>query len=242
MSSIGALILARNEQAILPRCISSLEGVCDLVIVVDTGSEDKTREIADLLGAQVIERPWVNFGHNRTEALELAAQLHPDIEYFLLLDADMTVRATGERGELTADAYYLPVFDGGPVYYLPALVSARRPWRFVGSTHEYLDYIGPDRAEFLEIVHHCDGSRRPNKQLEDVASLEAELAADPDNVRVVFYLANSYRDLGRIDEAIVLYRRRALMGGWQAEAEKAALQALRLEAGDLTPVGVPTLF
>lgn len=237
--SVAAVIIVKNEEAVLARALSSLEAIATQTMIFDTGSSDRTREIANLFGAYVREIPWKNFGATRTEAVAIACR-ESGCDYLLTIDADMEAVAEGPLPDrLEADAYYLPVDDGGPRYYLPVLLSTARAWRYVGTTHEYLDYIGPDRLERLVLRHHCDGSRRPTKNAEDLAALEAELAADPENPRVMFYLANTYRDLGRHDEAIPLYRRRALAGGWQPEAEKAALQAIRLEAGDATPVGVP---
>jgi tetratricopeptide (TPR) repeat protein len=51
-----------------------------------------------------------------------------------------------------------------------------------------------------------------------IAVRSDELRREPDNARTVFYLAQTLRDLGRGDEAIDLYRRRAAMGGWPEEA------------------------
>ena len=81
------LLMARNEGRILKRCIDSAKDECDALLVVDTGSEDDTREVAEACGATVVRQPWVNFGVSRTASLEAARGL--GAEFVLALDADM---------------------------------------------------------------------------------------------------------------------------------------------------------
>ena len=59
--SIAAIILTKNEELHIERCISSLKGVCDEVFVVDSFSTDRTVEIAKKLGAQVFQNAWKNY-------------------------------------------------------------------------------------------------------------------------------------------------------------------------------------
>lgn len=59
--SIAAIILTKNEEKHIARCISSLQGVCDEVWVIDSFSTDKTREIARQMGANVRQHAWENY-------------------------------------------------------------------------------------------------------------------------------------------------------------------------------------
>lgn len=59
--SIAAIILTKNEELHIERCISSLKGVCDEVFVVDSFSTDRTVEIAKTLGATVLQNAWKNY-------------------------------------------------------------------------------------------------------------------------------------------------------------------------------------
>ncbi|MEM6766151.1 MAG: glycosyltransferase family 2 protein [Bacteroidota bacterium] len=83
MSKISAVIITKNEADNIQRCISSLEGVADEVLVLDAYSEDETVEIATSLGARCIQREWVGFAASKNYANSLAT--HP---YILSLDAD----------------------------------------------------------------------------------------------------------------------------------------------------------
>lgn len=87
-------MIVRNEQSVIARCLASVEGLVDEWLVVDTGSTDATAQLVrDALAAlpgRLIERPWVDFGTNRTELVELARE-HLSTDFLLLLDADMTI-------------------------------------------------------------------------------------------------------------------------------------------------------
>jgi glycosyltransferase involved in cell wall biosynthesis len=80
-------MIVRNEQANLPRCLQSVRGLFDEIIVVDTGSDDRTREIARSLGAQVYDFTWIDdFAADRNQALDRATG-----DYAFWLDADDVV-------------------------------------------------------------------------------------------------------------------------------------------------------
>ena len=83
-------MIVKNESKIIERCLKSVYHLIDTWCIVDTGSTDGTQDIIkeflkDKPG-ELIERPWVNFGHNRNEALSLARRWG---EWILLTDADM---------------------------------------------------------------------------------------------------------------------------------------------------------
>ena len=64
---ISLCLIVKKEEATLPRCLQSAAGLVQETIVVDTGSTDRTRDIAASLGARVFDFPWVDsFGEYRT--------------------------------------------------------------------------------------------------------------------------------------------------------------------------------
>jgi tetratricopeptide (TPR) repeat protein len=163
------------------------------------------------------ERPWVDFGHNRSELMALARS---KADYLLLLDADMTVSYDRTRlHSLDADSYMLR-HDEDPEYWIKRLVRGDRRWWYVGATHEYITTDGTDRVGHLRAIvihHHADGGTRSEKLERDVRLLSEELAREPGNARAVFYLAQTESALGHLEESIELYRRRAGMDGWAEE-------------------------
>jgi hypothetical protein len=92
---LTACLIVRDEQERLPRCLASL-AFCDEVIVVDSGSTDRTVEIARAAGATVLQRPWEGFATQRNMALDAAHG-----EWVLEVDADERV-APALRDEILA--------------------------------------------------------------------------------------------------------------------------------------------
>ncbi|WP_108880565.1 glycosyltransferase [Anderseniella sp. Alg231-50] len=82
---LTVVILTANEEQHLARAIGSVKDIAERVVVVDSGSVDKTREIARSLGAVVHENKWVNYATQFNWALD---QLADDSEWVLRLDAD----------------------------------------------------------------------------------------------------------------------------------------------------------
>lgn len=233
--SVCLCMIVRDEAAIIQRCLESCRQVIDTWVIIDTGSTDGTQDIiggfmldADIPG-ELIERPWVDFGTNRSELMEAA---RGKADWLLLLDADHTIEHADMAYVHTlngADSYMLK-HDGDLTYWIKRLVRGDRKWWYVGSTHEYIttDPEPPEvqeRTDALVIKEHYDGGRRAEKFERDLKLLMAD---DQDEPRVVFYLANTLRDLGHTKKAIAQYRRRAEMGGWQEEVFYSLLEAGRL--------------
>lgn len=80
---ITANVITLNEENNIEACIKSLSQVCDEVIVVDSGSTDKTREIAESLGAKVIKQDYLGDGPQKNVALH-----HASNRWILSIDAD----------------------------------------------------------------------------------------------------------------------------------------------------------
>ena len=80
----SVVILTLNEARALPACLSSL-GRCDDVVVIDSGSSDRTVPIAEAAGARVFHRPFDNFAGQRNYAQRHVSFRHPWVFH---LDAD----------------------------------------------------------------------------------------------------------------------------------------------------------
>jgi glycosyltransferase involved in cell wall biosynthesis len=218
-------MIVKNEAHVIARCLESVRPLVTSWVVVDTGSTDGTQQLArDCmrgLPGELHERPWRDFGTNRTEALTLAK---PFGKYVLVIDADDTLElAQGfVLPPLTADAYQLLVRDSATSYWRTHILDAHLDYRYEGVLHEVLVSSWPPREERLSGVvyrRRIEGARSadPEKYLKDATVLERALAQEPSNTRYVFYLAQSWRDAGALRKAQETYRARAAMDGWDEE-------------------------
>jgi glycosyltransferase involved in cell wall biosynthesis len=96
MLPISAVFITYNEERDLPNALSSLSGIADEIVVVDSGSTDHTCEIARQAGARVISRAWTDFGDQKNFAAAAATN-----EWVLSVDAD-EVLSPGLRDALGA--------------------------------------------------------------------------------------------------------------------------------------------
>jgi glycosyltransferase involved in cell wall biosynthesis len=232
MNASGQIIclnmIVKNEASVIRRCIDSVRPIVDHWVIVDTGSTDGTQDIIrghlhDLPG-ELYERPWRDFAHNRSEALELA---RGKSDYTLIIDADDTLEITPNTilPALSADSYMVDIANAGIVYQRLQLVRSALPWRYEGVLHEFLacDGVGPSR-QLSGIRMRCshDGARRKDPQTfrRDAAVLETALQTESNpflRARYRFYLAQSYRDCGERVTALEHYLARAELGFWQEE-------------------------
>ena len=225
-------MIVKNESQVITRCLGSIKSLIDSWVIVDTGSTDGTQDIIkefmkDIPG-ELQERPWVNFGHNRNEALQLAKG---KADYILFIDADEVVEfsSTFVMPPLNKDSYFLLTKFGGTNYYRLQLIKDGLGWKWEGVLHET---VGSPWAKTNGIiaglvnVPRTDGARSqdPKKFLKDAAVLEKALVDDPTNTRYTFYLGQSYRDAEEYEKSIESYKKRIALGGWDQEIFWSMLQ------------------
>lgn len=218
-------MIVRDEAPVIRRCLDSVKPYIDYWVIVDTGSTDLTVEIiqSEMAGipGEIHHRAWVDFGHNRTEAMELA---RGKADYILIMDADNIFMApSGWRWpDLSAGSYNLLMRSGGMEYRQRLLVSDNYRWRWEGVLHEYL-VSEPEtvplslEGPWIDRRHEGARSRDPDTYRKDAALLKNALAREPGHHRYAFYLAQSWRDAREPEKALEAYQQRATMGGWDEE-------------------------
>jgi hypothetical protein len=188
----------------------------------------------------ILLQTWKDFGSNRTAALTSAKScfshdwLEEDIDLedvlFLTLDADDEVLSFPDKDSIPegTDAFTGINHFGTSKYPQIRVLIADAPWKWVGKTHECLQYeVGTPVVEPLvgfEYKIGTDSSRRRsgNKNPEDIQLLTKELNENPKNARAQFYLANCLWDGGLLEAAAEAYAQRIALqeevGGFGEEA------------------------
>lgn len=154
-SSISLCMIVKNEENYLERCLQSVRGVVDEIIIVDTGSTDRTKEIAKRYTQHVYDFNWINdFSAARNHALNFASS-----EYILQLDADEILQdSQKELSKLDKDFYYLRIKnDLGSGMSLShqfiRLFKNSPDIRYTGALHEQVNIDhGMERYGYLSTV------------------------------------------------------------------------------------------
>ena len=213
---LSLCVIARDEAAVLGRCLDSARGVADDIVVVDTGSHDHTPATAASHGARVMTQPWQDdFAAARNAALDAARG-----EWVLSLDADEVLPApTAARlhaalSNADAPALRLPIENVaatgalGSVHLQLRLFRRHPRHRWAGKVHEEL--TSETRADAaLPILHlgWADARSRAAKLERNLVLLEGELAQAPDDARLLAHLAHTQLGLGDAEAAVATAER-----------------------------------
>jgi len=117
--SISLCMIMKNEEKVLARCLNSVQGLVNEIIIVDTGSTDNSIRIAEAYGAKIVEDPWQDdFARPRNLSLELARG-----SWILILDPDEIIRPE-DHAEIRRstnnndfDAFWVTTRNYGPYTY-----------------------------------------------------------------------------------------------------------------------------
>jgi hypothetical protein len=215
---LSAALIVRNEEKFLPGCLDSLAGFADEIILVDTGSSDGTRKIAEDRGIALHSFPWTHdFSAARNRALDLARG-----QWILYIDADERVRsgAASVRERLRDPSYIgfqvlLTPRMGATPYWIMRLWRSHSLIRFRGVIHEN---IWPALTEFqaafggkirnvpLELEHFGYEDDQSDKHRRNLPLLERSLKLDPERVFSWCHLAAIQLEMGNAETAVTSWR------------------------------------
>lgn len=235
MATVGLAMMVRNEAHVVERALASVRHLVDHWLVVDTGSTDGTQDLvrqamAGLPGA-LYERPWVDFGHNRTELVQ-AARVAAD--YTLMLDADDVLETPagfawpGLETELGEIVHRCGTLSSRRA----ALLSNRLSWHFHGVRDEYLHaprVVSSTLLTGLTVRQYRDGGRMLGRTFADVRADDAAAIAEamrsaPDHPGYQYHLARALRDSEQHEAALEAFRHRAGMGDNPEEVADSLLE------------------
>jgi|GEM_PF-5327016 len=226
---LSACLIAKDEEAHIAGCIASLHGLADEVVVLDTGSSDRTVEVAREHGARVEQAGWDGFAQARNRSLDLC-----NGDWILLIDADE--RAENDNADEVRQALsdderaiaYRVRFElrTGLTPYLRLRIVRNDPrFRYTGVIHEVVDrsvQAAADRgegsiAELPLTLRHLGGDDPMGKADRDVAYLRDACRKDPQNSFALAHLAALVAKIGTREQAEAAWLR-AIEAGRRKQA------------------------
>ncbi len=246
---LSLCMIVRDEEEMLPRCLEAAAPAVDEIVIVDTGSTDRTIEIARSFGARVIEREWTgSFSDARNVSFEAATG-----DWIMYLDADeVLVREDADRlraltGHVWREGFYLvetnytgELGDGMATTHNALRIFRNRPnYRFEGRLHEQIAHQLPTyaagRIERTSIrVEHYGylGAVRTAKEKSrrNIELLRAQAAEGTADAFLHFNLGTEYSAAGDAAAALVELERawKMIKEGGEEYREYAPSLLLRL--------------
>jgi GR25 family glycosyltransferase involved in LPS biosynthesis len=225
-------MIVKNESHIICKTFDNILKYVPITywVISDTGSTDNTIDLIKSywkdknIDGELVEHAWKDFGYNRTKSLESA---YNKTDYLLIFDADDSFHGDFKiPAVLDKDSYNLK-FGEGFEYVRPLLVNNRRRWKFVGVLHEYLACCEPNAVSAtIEGNYHVESGRTgnrsqdPKKYEKDARVLETAFYTEPDTSltdRYAFYCAQSWKDAGEPNNAILWYKKCLTLNNWNQE-------------------------
>jgi len=210
---ISLCMIVKNEESCLGRCLKSVDGYVDEIIIVDTGSKDKTVEIAESYGARIYHHPWENdFSKHRNQSLSYATgdwifQLDADEELFAEDGPNLKKVVKSGKADYYQCIFYDMKKDGSVhgVFNLIRLFRNGMGMSYTRKVHNQLCRVGTGAYSSLRIRHYgYDLSREKMeaKYIRTTTLLEEMIAMNPEDIYSRYQLAASYSMHKDFDKAV----------------------------------------
>lgn len=226
--TISACLIVKNEEELLPQCLESMKDFVDEIIIVDTGSTDRTVEIAKRFGARVYHHPWENdFSKHRNQSISYASY-----DWILIMDADeafFTQDAPNIKRivqETRSDFLYLQCYDLGKTGEVHGVFNQVRLFKnglgmhYTKNVHNQLQVTGKGEYTRLRFKHYgydLTPEKMEAKHIRTTTLLKEMLEINPEDAYSRHQLAASYsmhRDYSKTIEhgemALDIMRRKKL--------------------------------
>ncbi len=208
---LSLAMIVKNEQEKLKRCLNSAKNYVDELVIVDTGSQDATKEIALSFGAKIFDFTWCgDFSKARNYSIEKTTG-----DYVLSMDADQILMKFEKEQALQ-------YMEGKSVLGLAEIVNSYtqngqkvldrsyaaavfpREARYVGPVHEQIDASYPRVKLPITIFHDGYDHRDESKAKRNIEILEKALK-EQSNPYLVYKLAQEYRGIEQLNKADQLF-------------------------------------
>lgn len=222
--TVSLCMIVKNEEKYLTKCLNSVKDIVDEMIIVDTGSNDRTVEIARSFGAKLYFYKWNNsFSDARNESLKYASK-----DFILIMDGDDEF-CSGDidkfkkliNGNLDENAVYLfetysycgsSVEENNITINLnPRLFKNNHGFKYAGEIHNQLvnkQYEVKDISENIRIYHYGyldDIMKKKDKKNRNIPILKEQLRKDPQNKFAHFNIGTEYFVENNLEKALEHY-------------------------------------
>ena len=213
--SISLCMIVKDEEKTLERCLDSVKSFIDEFVIVDTGSTDRTKEIAKKFNANIYDFKWINdFAAARNFSFSKA-----NSEYIMWLDGDDFIDEDNARKieellknfdkayDYVSAEYILGRNGSGEVSYSlrrNRIIRRAMNFKWIGHVHEYLEVYGNGLAGDFSTEHG---------KIKAYTDRNLQIFKDMEKRKVLFtprdllYYANELKDNGEYKEAIKNYRK-----------------------------------
>ncbi len=206
---ITLALIVKNEEQTLNTCLNAFAPIFDELLITDTGSTDKTHEIAKLHNAKILHFEWIeDFSAARNFTLE-----HVSTEWTMMIDADDFIEMDDAAKllevmkEPTFEALILPyIYTGSKldpkvVNHQPRLWKTDLSLRFARPIHERLEIqSAKTKFETIPIIHKKQQSVAATVA-RNLRILEKHHSIAPRDAETIFYLGNEYFNLNQPSKA-----------------------------------------
>jgi hypothetical protein len=238
-------MIVKNESKIIRETLEKLSSKIkfDYWVICDTGSTDNTIEVIKTffkekrIPGEMFQHEWKDFGHNRTMALVCA---YKKTDYVLIFDADDEICGDFKLPDTLEHDEYMFQFGNmidHNIYGRILMVNNHKRWVYVGVLHEVIvpHEHQPTRyiisGNYYTVSGRCGdrNTNNPDKYLKDAKILEKayhECIEKNDTLynRYAFYCANSYKDYGDFENAIIWYKKTLTHDNWNQEKYHCCVQ------------------
>lgn len=235
---ISISMIVKNEQEMLPRCLQCLDYFADEIIVLDTGSTDNTKEIClSYDKVKFYESKWFDknteykdfrFNVARNESIEKCSGdwiIWWDADDFIDQDGALKIRQLANSSNEDCLYTFTCVYGDWKFHHCRMFRNGSARFDDNHSCHEYLNTGGRNNIFCPDIfVQHLPSKAKLSGGDRNLQILKKDFYERGfKDQRTIFYLANSYRELGHYNDAIIMYDEYLKISQWREERYFACL-------------------
>lgn len=214
-AKLSVCMIVKNEEQVLATCLDSVKGA-DEIIIVDTGSTDKTKEVAAKYTDKIYDWPWNdNFAEARNVAKSYATG-----DWILSIDADEILEEGGVEKlkwnfSTDRDCIEINLWCNGDSLYVPRVFRNDPRVQWVGRIHETINTINKHKTEIkIEFKRSPAHDSDPHRNMRMLLKASED---NPEDTRTLFYLGREYAYYSKWEDGIKTFKTYLEKAGWLAE-------------------------